>query len=247
MKVAFSGGIENCTDNDIRLVDRWHEKSGVVEVCANGVWGNICDDSEVPSDYLASYGFYWDLDNVAQVICRQLGLLEPNKSLYNILCTFNVHNVYCAMFSGAIVFRGLYEYLNKDSRPILLHHEEIQCEGTEDTLNNCDGYIIGAHSCTDTHGLYIQCPGKYCIHSLIAAATHGFTCYMYAAFRPENCTHNDVRLVGGRNSREGKVLVCVWGHWVIMCHDRWTHREAEVVCRQLHYLNPDSSNRYNIV
>lgn len=59
-----------------------------------------------------------------------------------------------------------------------------------------------------------------------------------------NCTDGDVRLVGGRNSKEGRVDVCVKGHWVTMCHDRWTHREAEVVCRQLHYLTSASSNAH---
>lgn len=59
-----------------------------------------------------------------------------------------------------------------------------------------------------------------------------------------NCTDGDVQLVGGRNSKEGRVDVCVEGHWVTMCHDRWTHREAEVVCRQLHYLTSASSNAH---
>ena len=63
---------------------------------------------------------------------------------------------------------------------------------------------------------------------------------------PGNCTGGDVQLVGGRNSKEGRVDVCVEGHWVTMCHDRWTHREAEVVCRQLHYLAPASSNELHM-
>ena len=57
-----------------------------------------------------------------------------------------------------------------------------------------------------------------------------------------NCTTGDVQLVGGRNPREGRVEVCVGGHWVIVCHDEWTLREAKVVCRQLNYLSSGSSN-----
>ena len=57
-----------------------------------------------------------------------------------------------------------------------------------------------------------------------------------------NCTTGDVQLVGGRNPREGRVEVCVQGHWVVACHDRWTYREAEVVCRQLNYVQSESSN-----
>ena len=46
--------------------------------------------------------------------------------------------------------------------------------------------------------------------------------------------------MGGRNPKEGVVEVCVLGHWAKTCNDKWTNREAEVVCRQLNYLSPDS-------
>ena len=42
--------------------------------------------------------------------------------------------------------------------------------------------------------------------------------------------------------REGRVEVCVRGHWVVVCHDEWTNTEAKVVCRQLKYLSSGSSN-----
>ena len=50
-----------------------------------------------------------------------------------------------------------------------------------------------------------------------------------------DCTEGDVRLVAGRDSREGIVEVCVVGHWISICRDQWSNREAEVVCRQLNY------------
>ena len=77
--LIIPGGTEDCVNNEIRLVDGWVERVGVVEVCYNGVWGAICDDSEVPEEY-DSFGFYWRIDSQAAVICRQLGLLEPNTS-----------------------------------------------------------------------------------------------------------------------------------------------------------------------
>ena len=52
-----------CNEIDVRLVDGLTLDDGRVEICLNGVWGSVCDDSWGVSDaivVMSTTGIYWE-------------------------------------------------------------------------------------------------------------------------------------------------------------------------------------------
>ena len=61
--------VSECDDGVVRLVGGVTNSTGRLEVCANGLWGRVCNRFQ-----------YWGPDN-ARVVCRQLGFPTEGKQV----------------------------------------------------------------------------------------------------------------------------------------------------------------------
>ena len=57
-----------CEEGEVRLVGGVPQSSGILELCANGMWGRVCNALQ-----------YWGPDN-ARVVCHQLGVSNESKN-----------------------------------------------------------------------------------------------------------------------------------------------------------------------
>ena len=127
-------GVE-CEEGEVRLVGGVTNSSGRLEVCANGMWGRVCN-----------YLRYWDANN-ARVVCHQLGFVEKGEGFFQCFCVFpSIYGVIILYVLGVSVLSA--SIFGASSRPFVVG--EVHCTGTETEVLECSHNSIGDHFCGDS-------------------------------------------------------------------------------------------------
>ncbi|XP_078660616.1 neurotrypsin-like isoform X2 [Branchiostoma floridae x Branchiostoma belcheri] len=246
------------TGYDIRLIDGDNVYEGRVEVFHDGEWGAVCDDLWDIKDanvVCRELGFP---DGAVEATTRgRFGQSSGKIVLDDMLCTgtemslrdckhngWGRHDCVEAEAAG-VVCRSL----TPPGPPVTESTDtSIQTSVTEPPSGSESGINSGGESGiisesesggaseTDSGETSEAGSGDSGIISIPESGETEHDDVTSAETRPESeelLPGPTIRLVGGTNSREGRVEVFLDGRWGTVCDDSWDERDAQVVCRQL--------------
>ncbi|ELT95812.1 hypothetical protein CAPTEDRAFT_153473 [Capitella teleta] len=111
-----------------------------------------------------------------------------------------------------------FNHFGSGSGLILL--DNMQCNGTEESLLECNKGIIGSNDCSHREDVGLSCTGEQAKHI------------------------GEMRLVGGDGDHEGRVEIFYW-EWGTVCDDNFDAKAATVVCKYFGYKRGHPvSNKY---
>ncbi|KPJ03811.1 Lysyl oxidase-like 2 [Papilio xuthus] len=107
--------------------------------------------------------------------------------------------------------------------------DDVVCEGNEESLAHCIFSGWGSSDCDSGEAAGVICRDKEVVPKPLNLKKKN----KIALHHVLDMRRTSLRLVGGRNSNEGRVEIYQHGFWGSICPDGWTIYEASAVCRHL--------------
>ena len=106
-------------------------------------------------------------------------------------------------------------YFGQGTGPIWL--DDLSCSRSELTLLQCSHRRSGSHNCNHSEDESVRCSGSKTGSLFKLKIFSDLSWCLYTG----SCTNGDVRLAGGTDSTSGRVEVCAYNQWGIVCRDSW--------------------------
>ncbi|XP_077419545.1 lysyl oxidase homolog 3B isoform X2 [Vanacampus margaritifer] len=209
----------------VRLKGGARPGEGRVEVLKGTEWGSVCDDR-------------WNLQS-ASVVCRELGFGSAKEAMTGGRMGQGVGPIYMNEVKCSGHERSIWNCPFKN-----ITSED--CQHTEDAAVRCNVPYMGLENSIRLGGGRTRYEGRVEVLGMDANGTEGWglicgetwtTKEAIVACRQLGLGYanqaNQIRLVGGRSTYEGRVEIRVGSRWGTVCSAGWSTREAMVACRQL--------------
>ena len=152
----------------MRLVDGSIQKEGRVEVCSNGVWGSVCDQS-------------WDKTD-AHVICQQMGHPELGNKLKSSTRGLVDIILYYDPITEPVAFHN--SYFGDGHGPIV--YSNVTCGGWEQSITDCAKTDYLSFSCSRRQTAGVLC-GESKLYRMLFS--HNYMHWCYIIYNTNACSH----------------------------------------------------------